>query len=74
MTDRDVLAAFREIVEDRGYPPSYAELADRFGVSAMTIKRDMDALVEAGKIRRTPGVARGITIVDGKDDTNEPVA
>ncbi len=67
MTDRDVLAALIETVEARGYPPSYAELANRFGVSVMTIKRDLDALVEQGKIRRTPGVARGITIVDGKD-------
>lgn len=64
MGPRDVLGAIIEVQNDRGYPPSITELADRFGVGRMTIQRDLVALEKAGKIIRAEGVARGITIVE----------
>lgn len=66
MTDRDLIAAIRQSVRDRGYPPSVTELSKQFGVGRATIHLDLNRLVEQGKIRREPNIARGITIVEDK--------
>ena len=64
MTDRDLIAAIRQSVKDRGYPPSVTELSKQFGLGRATIHLELNRLVEQGKIIRAPNVARGITIVD----------
>lgn len=64
MGDRDVLGAIVEIMDDRGYPPSISELADRFGVALMTIQRDLVKLEKAGKIARPDKRGRAIIILE----------
>jgi repressor LexA len=58
------LAEIRRAVADRGYPPSLSELAEALGCSKGSAKNRLDELVKAGKIRRAPGEARGIVLVD----------
>lgn len=56
-----VLQLIRRSVDERGYPPTLTELADWTKVSKRTAAVDLERLVEAGAIRRTP-TARGIEI------------
>lgn len=57
-----VLELIRKSVRDRGYPPTLTELAAATKVSKRTSAVDLERLVEAGAIRRTP-TARGIELV-----------
>ncbi len=59
-----VLRFIRETVAERGFPPSRAEIADRHGWASTNASRDvLMALERKGRIRLTPGVARGITVL-----------
>lgn len=59
---RKVLRSIAKSINGQGYPPSVSELAREFGVSGLTIRRDLGALEDAGKIDRDPGVARAIRL------------
>ena len=52
------------ITRQQGYPPSVRQLADALGWTLNLTQRRLDEGVEAGRFRRTPGVARSITVVD----------
>lgn len=58
-----ILDTITELVEARGYPPSVSELSRRHGVSPRQVRMDLDVLVDAGKIERAAGVARGIRVL-----------
>lgn len=63
-TQRRVLAAIQEHLEQMGYAPSYRELQMAIGVnSASTITRAVDALAEKGFIARNPGRGRSIDVL-----------
>ncbi|WP_300676217.1 DeoR/GlpR family DNA-binding transcription regulator [Nocardioides sp.] len=49
----------------------FAELAERFGVSEMTVRRDIEALQKAGVVRRVSGgaIAAGSTALEPPYDT-----
>lgn len=59
---RDLIPVIREMTDQRGYPPSLRELAERFGVSATTIHADLRKLEDDGTIERVPGQSRAIRI------------
>lgn len=54
MVQRDV--KLREVLRERG-EASIAEMATALGVSEMTLRRDLDRLERAGRVRRTHGGA-----------------
>jgi repressor LexA len=68
-TQQAILALIAERVEADGLPPSQAEIASAFGFKGVrAAQHHLEALEQAGAIRRTPGVARGIRLVASDDD------
>ena len=64
---RDVLAAIRASINERGYPPTVRELRAQFGVALSTAHHDLVVLERAGAIRQAPGKARSIVLVGQPD-------
>jgi len=68
-TQQAILALIAERVEADGLPPSQAEIASAFGFKGVrAAQHHLEALENAGAIRRTPGVARGIRLVTSDDE------
>jgi len=68
-TQQAILALIAERVEADGLPPSQAEIASAFGFKGVRAAQyHLEALEQAGAIRRTPGVARGIRLVSSDDE------
>ena len=67
---QQVLDFLRETVADRGYPPSVREIGEAVGLSSpSTVHSHLNALVEAGMIRKDPTKPRAIEILG-----DEPVS
>lgn len=65
LTDRQqsVLDFIREHVLRCGYPPTYAEIGCKFGISREGASRHVAALQKKGRIRRVYGQQRTISVV-----------
>jgi SOS-response transcriptional repressor LexA len=61
----EVLDAIRAFVKRTGYAPTVRDLATELGRGHSTIQKAIVELANGGKITRTPGVARGITVKGG---------
>jgi len=72
-TQRGILALITERVEADGVPPSQAEIATAFGFKGVRAAQyHLEALEQAGVIRRIPGQARGIRLCHaGVDEAAE---
>ncbi|MFP3881376.1 MAG: transcriptional repressor LexA [Actinomycetota bacterium] len=67
LTDRQqqVLDYIRDIVADRGYPPSVREIGEAVGLSSpSSVHAQLNSLVKAGLIKKDPSKPRAIVIVD----------
>ncbi|HUG08600.1 MAG TPA: transcriptional repressor LexA [Acidimicrobiia bacterium] len=67
LTDRQqqVLDYIRDIVADRGYPPSVREIGDAVGLSSpSSVHAQLNSLVAAGMIKKDPSKPRAIVVVD----------
>ncbi|HYG06502.1 MAG TPA: transcriptional repressor LexA [Stenotrophomonas sp.] len=63
-TQQAILAMIAERIEGEGVPPSQAEIARAFGFKGVRAAQyHLEALEQAGVIRRVPGQARGIRLV-----------
>lgn len=63
-TQRAILAMIAERIESDGVPPSQTEIARAFGFKGVRAAQyHLEALEQAGVIRRVPGQARGIRLV-----------
>lgn len=73
-TQRAILAMIAERIESDGVPPSQTEIARAFGFKGVRAAQyHLEALEQAGVIRRVPGQARGIRLVaDPRADTASP--
>lgn len=74
LTERQqqVLEYIRNIVAERGYPPSVREIGDAVGLSSpSSVHAQLNSLVAAGMIKKDPSKPRAIVVVDG---TPAPVA
>jgi repressor LexA len=61
---REVLDTIIQYRDDRGYPPTVRELARILGVSSPRgATKHLEVLERKGWIRRTPGVSRGIEVM-----------
>jgi repressor LexA len=68
-TQQAILSLITARVEEDGVPPSQAEIAAAFGFKGVRAAQyHLEALEQAGVIRRIPGVARGIRLVASEDD------
>jgi repressor LexA len=74
LTERQqqVLEYIRNIVAERGYPPSVREIGDAVGLSSpSSVHAQLNSLVAAGMIKKDPSKPRAIVVVD---ETPAPVA
>lgn len=72
---RDVLAFVVEHIERAGYPPTVREIARHFGFrSTRTAGEHLDKLAIKGALAITPGVARGIRVLRGREGVHGRVA
>jgi len=63
-TQQAILALIAERIETEGAPPSQTEIARAFGFKGVRAAQyHLEALEQAGVIRRVPGQARGIRLV-----------
>jgi repressor LexA len=59
-----VLSFIQSYRADKGYSPSYQDIADAVGISSRSgVKRVIDALVERGHLETLPCRARAIVLV-----------
>jgi len=59
-----ILELIRQSIEDTGFPPTRAEIADQLGFrSANAAEEHLRALARKGMIEITPGTSRGIRLV-----------
>lgn len=71
---RQVLDYIREMVADRGYPPSVREIGEAIGLSSpSTVHSHLSALVKAGLLRRDPTKPRAIEVLDAAVRSGEPI-
>ncbi|MFF7708328.1 transcriptional repressor LexA [Pseudomonas sp. NPDC007930] len=65
----EILAFIRRCIEDNGFPPTRAEIAQQLGFkSANAAEEHLKALARKGAIEMTPGASRGIRIPGGTGD------
>lgn len=63
-TQRAILVLITERIEAEGVPPSQTEIAQAFGFRGVRAAQyHLEALEQAGAIKRVPGQARGIRLV-----------
>ena len=69
---REVLAFVVAHIEAKGYPPTVREVGAHFGWSSTrTAGEHLHALASKGALEITPGVARGIRVLEGVADVHE---
>lgn len=62
----DVLAVIRRLLNEKGYSPSYREIAEGVGLKSLgRVSRIVQDLEERGCIRRLPNHGRSIQIISG---------
>ncbi len=67
LTERQqqVLDYIRDIIADRGYPPSVREIGEAVGLSSpSSVHAQLNSLVQAGMIKKDPSKPRAIVIVE----------
>lgn len=74
----EILVFIRRCIEDNGFPPTRAEIAQQLGFkSANAAEEHLKALARKGAIEMTPGASRGIRIPgsgsDAKGDESLPI-
>jgi repressor LexA len=63
----EILAFIKQCLEDNGYPPTRAEIAQALGFkSPNAAEEHLKALARKGAIEMTPGASRGIRIPDSE--------
>ena len=72
----EILAFIKRCLEDNGFPPTRAEIAQELGFkSPNAAEEHLKALARKGAIEMTPGASRGIRIpgADAKEESGLPV-
>lgn len=67
MTSRqeDILKYIKEFIDSNGFPPSYRQIGNNFGISStFGVKRHLDALIKKGYINIDSKANRSITLTD----------
>lgn len=64
-----VLNYLQDFTEEKGYSPSYREIQAGLGLSSVSaVAEHIDNLVEKGVIKKVPGAARSLEILDYKHE------
>ncbi|QBB72584.1 transcriptional repressor LexA [Pseudolysobacter antarcticus] len=73
LTDKQqaILDFIRSTIAANGYPPSNAEIADAFGLrERATVRQHLQALQTKGAIEISPGIARGLRLVEAANTSS----
>ncbi|HSX65162.1 MAG TPA: transcriptional repressor LexA [Pseudoxanthomonas sp.] len=74
-TQQAILALIAERIDSEGAPPSQTEIARAFGFKGIRAAQyHLEALEQAGAIRRVPGQARGIRLIHPAASAMAPAA
>ncbi|MGH1361973.1 MAG: transcriptional repressor LexA [Calditrichia bacterium] len=69
----EVLKFISEYLSEYGYPPSYQEIADNFGIASKHgVVRHLEALIRKGYLEKTGTTARSLRIVDKRYQAPPP--
>lgn len=69
-----VLTFIQEFMQEQGFPPTRAEIADGLGFRSVNASEDhLKALVRKGAIEILPGTSRGIRLLGDAAETGLPV-
>ncbi len=60
-----VLSAIQSLSDSQGYVPSQQQIATQLGVSQQAIHKHINAMVDRGVVKRTPGMPNTLEIVEG---------
>lgn len=64
-----VLEFLQEFTEEQGYSPSYREIMTGLGLTSVSaVAEHVDNLVEKGVLKKVPGAARSLEILDYKHE------
>ena len=64
-----VLNYLQDFTEEKGYSPSYREMMAGLGLSSVSaVAEHVENLVEKGVLRKVPGAARSLEILDYKHE------
>ena len=63
-TTQIVYVFVKDFIKKHTHPPSLREISEGCFLSISAVVRHLDRLEGEGKLRREPGRARGITLVD----------
>lgn len=64
-----VLNYLQDFTEDKGYSPSYREMMAGLGLSSVSaVAEHVENLVEKGVLKKVPGAARSLEILDYKHE------
>ncbi|MBR2994474.1 winged helix-turn-helix transcriptional regulator [Candidatus Saccharibacteria bacterium] len=64
-----VLEYLQDFTEEKGYSPSYREIQAGLGLSSVSaVAEHIDNLVEKGVIKKVPGAARSLEVLDYKHE------
>ena len=64
-----VLDFLRDFTEENGYSPSYREIQAGLGLSSVSaVAEHIDNLVNKGVIKKVPGAARSLEVLDYKHE------
>lgn len=69
-----VLNFVRDFIQDKGVSPTLDEMSQFFGVSKITIYEHVNALEKKGAIRKTPNMARSITLVEDEEPASSQLS
>ncbi|QSA98320.1 transcriptional repressor LexA [Methylococcus sp. EFPC2] len=76
LTDRqrDILAFIEQALQQEGFPPTIAEIAEAFGVrSTNSIRGHLQALARKGVIELVPSASRGIRLLKSQAEEGLPL-
>lgn len=64
-----VLNYIEDFTEENGYSPSYREIVSGLGLSSVSaVAEHVDNLVEKGALKKVPGAARSLEVLDYKHE------
>ena len=64
-----VLNFLQDFTEENGYSPSYREIMAGLGLTSVSaVAEHVDNLIEKGALRKVPGAARSLEILDYKHE------
>lgn len=60
--NEDLMTYIQTCTQKSGYPPTYDEIADRFGLSRTTAWRRVRKLIDDGLVEQAPGMRRTLHV------------